>query len=150
MKEYTTTNENQTVALGERLGKTCRKGEVVAFFGDLGMGKTAFIRGLVKGLGISADVASPTFSLVNEYRGNEKTVYHYDMYRISTWEDLYSTGFFDYLDTDAILCIEWSENIENALPDDATCVVISKSEESDDVRNIKICKKDELNEDSGN
>ena len=117
MKQYITHNSSQTVALGERFAKTCHSGDVLAFFGNIGMGKTTFIKGLAHGLGITADVTSPTFSLVNEYRSANKVLYHFDMYRINTWEDLYSTGFFDYLETDAIMAIEWSENIENALPD---------------------------------
>ena len=94
MKTFTTHSAQETVTLGEIFAKDCRPGDVIAFFGGLGMGKTAFMRGLVKGLGIRADVTSPTFSLVNEYKGDAFTVYHFDMYRISSWEDLYSTGFF--------------------------------------------------------
>ncbi len=79
------------------------------------MGKTAFVRGMAVGLGLSAEVSSPTFALVHEYGGQPPLV-HFDMYRVSGWEDLYSTGFFEYLDAGCILAVEWSENIEAALP----------------------------------
>ena len=110
---------------------------VIAFFGGLGMGKTAFTRGLAKGLGITADVSSPTFALVNEYRGRVN-LYHFDMYRVETWDDLYSTGFFDYLDNGSVLAIEWSENIENALPEDKLIKIEIFKGESDDERIIRM------------
>ena len=100
-----------TENIGFELGSKLPLGSVIALFGDLGAGKTAFTRGFTKGMGIECDVSSPTFALVNEYRGKNKTLYHFDMYRINGWDDLYSTGYFDYLDTGASLIIEWSENI---------------------------------------
>ena len=90
------------------------------------MGKTAFTRGLARGLGADDVVSSPTFALVNEYSGRVP-VYHFDMYRVASWDDLYSTGFFDYLDT-GVLIIEWSENIEGALPENALRITISRGE----------------------
>lgn len=105
----------ETEAIAQRLAQTLKGTEILALFGGLGAGKTAFTRGLAKGLGIEDGVSSPTFALVHEYEGTYP-VYHFDMYRISTFDDLYSTGFFDYMDT-GILVIEWSENIENALPE---------------------------------
>lgn len=146
MKSFTTHSAQETTALGEIFAKDCRRGDVLAFFGGLGMGKTAFMKGLVHGLGICADVTSPTFSLVNEYKGDNFTVYHFDMYRIATWEDLYSTGFFDYLETESILACEWSENIENALPETAIYIHIYKGE-AEDERIIKIGRGEEFNED---
>ena len=146
MKKIISHSATETMAIGESLGKACAPGEVLAFFGGLGMGKTAFIKGLAKGLGISADVTSPTFSLVNEYRGDNNTLYHFDMYRISTWEDLYSTGYFDYLETDAVLAVEWSENIENALPEGALYIKIEPMEAPDD-RCISVFRQEEMNED---
>ena len=119
-------NVFDTVELGEKLGSQLKKGDVVAYFGPMGMGKTAFTRGLAKGLGIDEKcVSSPTFALVHEYRGEFSTLYHFDMYRISTWDDLFSTGYFDYLDASEILAVEWSENIENALPDKCIKVIFS-------------------------
>lgn len=110
---------------GEISQKLCGK-EVIALFGGLGMGKTAFTRGLCRSLGVEDGVSSPTFALVNEYHG-KYNIYHFDMYRVTTWDDLYSTGFFDYLDN-GILIIEWSENIEGALPDNAVRISISKGD----------------------
>lgn len=118
-----------TVALGEKLGNSIEKGSVIAYFGPMGMGKTAFTHGLAKGLGIDEKlVSSPTFALVHEYKGQKNKLYHFDMYRISSWDDLYSTGFFDYLDAGEILAVEWSENIENALPDDSIKVNFSSGD----------------------
>jgi len=117
MAEYITKSVQQTHQLAQRLGGLLKKGDIIAYTGGMGMGKTAFTRGLAKGLGIDEnEVCSPTFALVNEYRGEKFTLYHFDMYRVADVNDLYSTGFFDYLETDAVLAIEWSENIAGALP----------------------------------
>ena len=126
MNRYITNSAEQTAQLGERLAAKLRGTEVIALFGGLGMGKTAFTRGLARGLGAGDVVSSPTFALVNEYSGRVP-VYHFDMYRVNSWDDLYSTGFFDYLDT-GVLVIEWSENIEGALPENALRITISRGE----------------------
>ena len=97
--------------------------------GDLGAGKTCFARGFAKGMGFEGDVNSPTFAIVNEYLGGRLPVYHFDMYRISGWEDLYSTGYFEYMESGGVLIIEWSENIESALPDDVVTITIEKLDE---------------------
>ncbi len=120
-------SSNETENFGSQLAKSLIPGDVVALFGDLGAGKTAFTRGLAKGLGFNGEVSSPTFALVHEYPG-DISIYHFDMYRITTWDDLYSTGFFDYLDMGGVLVIEWSENIENCLPDGTIRVTISKND----------------------
>lgn len=120
-------SSNETENFGSQLAKSLNPGDVVALFGDLGAGKTAFTRGLAKGIGFDGEVSSPTFALVHEYPGNIP-IYHFDMYRITTWDDLYSTGFFDYLDMGGILVIEWSENIENCLPDGTIRVSIAKND----------------------
>ncbi len=117
----------QTHILGKNLGALLRRGDVVAFFGGLGMGKTAFTRGLAEGLGLPADVSSPTFAIVNVYQGSPMLC-HFDMYRIDGWDDLCTTGFFEYLEDDAVLAIEWSENIENVLPENSFFVSIKKGE----------------------
>ncbi len=117
MIEVISNSPAQTEAFAQKLGAVLQGGETIAYFGGLGMGKTRFTAGLAKGMGIFEDVSSPTFSLVHEYRG-DKALYHFDMYRITTFEDLCSTGFFDYLDSGNVLAIEWSENIENALPEE--------------------------------
>ncbi len=142
MEKYITKSYLETVALAEKIAENLPEGTVIGYLGDLGAGKTAFTTGLVKGLGIEADVFSPTFAICNEYKGNDKTLYHFDMYRIDGWDDLYSTGFFDYLETEAYIAAEWSENIFGALPDDAVIVDISKI--SDNEREFKICKKGEM------
>ena len=116
-----------TESVAEKLGATLKSGAVIAYFGGLGMGKTAFTRGLARGMGITADVSSPTFAIVNDYGGNPPLV-HFDMYKVDSWDDLYSSGFFDYLDMGAVLAVEWSENIENALPDDTIRVIIEQGE----------------------
>ena len=122
---------NDTESIAEKLGKNVQSGDVIAYFGGLGMGKTAFTRGLAKGMGITADVSSPTFAIVNDYGGNPPLV-HFDMYKVESWDDLYSSGFFDYLDMGAVLAVEWSENIENALPDDTIRVTIEQGEEAEE------------------
>lgn len=122
MSVYITNSPEETEELGFRLAKSLKGGEVVAFRGGLGMGKTCFTRGLARGLGFKGDVTSPTFALINEYIGGRLPLYHFDMYRISGWEDLYSTGFFDYIEQGGVIAAEWSENIENALPESTVMV----------------------------
>lgn len=124
MNKFTTNNVQETTELGKKLAQKLNGTEVIAFFGGLGMGKTAFTTGLACGLNSTDDVSSPTFALINEYNGIYK-IYHFDMYRINSWDDLYSTGYFDYLDTGVII-VEWSENIENALPDNCIKIYIEK------------------------
>ena len=126
-REYRTHSPEETEALGEKLAAVLRGGEVLAFTGGMGMGKTAFTRGLARGLGITDGVSSPTFALVHEHRGR-LPLYHFDMFRVSGWDDLYSTGFFDYLDTDSVLVIEWSENIDGALPENTIRIDMQKGE----------------------
>ena len=92
------------------------------------MGKTAFTRGLAKGLGIDAEVSSPTFALVHRYEGGNVTLCHYDMYRVETWEHLETTGFFEDYDSGCILAVEWSENIENALPEHTIRITLTRGE----------------------
>lgn len=137
MVEVISYSPEQTESFGEKLGKVLSGGETVAYFGGLGMGKTRFTAGLARGMGISSDVSSPTFSLVHEYRG-EKTLFHFDMYRITTFEDLCSTGFYDYLDWGGVLAVEWSENIENALPDDKLIRIEIMRGENDDCRILRM------------
>ncbi len=129
MNRFITNSAEETEQLGERIASKLKGTEVIALFGGLGMGKTAFTRGLARGLGADDVVSSPTFALVNEYSGRVP-VYHFDMYRVTSWDDLYSTGFFDYLDT-GVLVIEWSENIEGALPENALRITISRGENDD-------------------
>lgn len=130
-KEYFSNSPQDTEKIAEDFAKGLLGGEVVAFIGNLGMGKTCFTRGLAKGLGFSGEVTSPTFALVNEYRGGRLDIFHFDMYRVEGWEDLYSTGYFDYLDEGGVTVIEWSENISSALDDDTIYInIVSTGENS--------------------
>lgn len=127
MAAFVSKSVADTEKLAARLAEKLRGGEVIAFTGSMGMGKTAFTRGLVEALGGGDVVSSPTFALVNEYAAR-LTVQHFDMYRVSGWDDLYSTGFFDYLDTDSVLVIEWSENIDGVLPENTIRIDMQKGE----------------------
>lgn len=124
---FTSQSVKQTEYLGEKIASVLKGCEVIAMFGDLGAGKTAFTRGLAKGLGFSDGVSSPTFAIVNEYVG-KFNIYHFDMYRIKSEDDLYSTGFYDYLDN-GVLIIEWSENIEYALDSNTIRIKIDKTDD---------------------
>ncbi len=124
MKEYYSSCESDTFTIAQEICSNINAGTVVAFSGGMGMGKTAFVRGALKAFNNDSFVSSPTFSLVHDY-GGEPHVYHFDMYRVTDLDDLYSTGFFDYLDESSVLFIEWSENIEDALPENTVRVSIS-------------------------
>lgn len=137
MVEVVSNSPQQTEQFAEQLGKVLTGGETIAYFGGLGMGKTRFTAGLARGMGIKADVSSPTFSLVHEYHG-EKTLYHFDMYRITTFEDLCSTGFYDYLDWGGVLAVEWSENIESALPEEKLIKIEILRGEDDESRILRM------------
>lgn len=127
MQKFVTDSVEETVELGKRLASKLTGGTVVAFYGGLGMGKTAFTRGMAEALGTTEEVSSPTFAIVNAYGGNPP-LYHFDMYRVESWDDLYSSGFFDYYESGGILAVEWSENIENALPENTVRVVFERGE----------------------
>lgn len=136
MQKFITNSVEETIELGIKLGKTLKGGTVVAFFGGLGMGKTAFTRGIAKALCVTEEVSSPTFAIVNDCGGNPP-LYHFDMYRVETWEDLYSSGFFDFYEAGGVLAVEWSENIENALPENTIRVEFQRGD-SDNQRIITI------------
>lgn len=110
-----TSSPEETIAAGERVAGLLRGGDLLAYTGGMGAGKTTFTIGLAKGLGLDAWVSSPTFALVHEYEGS-LPLCHFDMFRVTTPDDLYSTGFFDYLDSRRVIAVEWSENIAYALP----------------------------------
>lgn len=129
-KEFTTNSAKETYDLAMKIGSLINEGCVIAFRGDLGSGKTCFTTGLAKGLGYFGEANSPTFAIVNEYLGGRLPIYHFDMYRIADEDELYSIGFYDYLDENAVLAIEWSENIENELPDDTVFVIFSSQGEN--------------------
>jgi len=136
MEIYTTAAEAETFELAKNIAARLEPGDVLALYGDLGCGKTVFAGGIAQGLGITDEVTSPTFALVHEYHSAGKSLYHFDMYRVSGYESLCSTGFFDYLDTQGILLIEWSENIDEYLPENAIKITIKRT--GDNTREIKI------------
>ena len=129
MQKFITKSPEETERLAERIANTLEGTELIAMFGGLGAGKTAFTRGLAKGLGIDDGVSSPTFALVHEYSG-KYTVYHFDMYRVTSWDDLYTTGFFDYMDS-GVMVIEWSENIVDFLPENRINITIKHLSENE-------------------
>lgn len=131
MSVFVTHSEAETEQLAKRLGEQTGKC-VIAMTGDLGAGKTAFTRGIAEGLGFGGEVSSPTFAIVHEYVGGRLPLYHFDMYRVSGWEDLYSTGYFDYIETDSVVSVEWSENIAGALPEHHVTVDIRRGENEND------------------
>lgn len=130
MERFISKSPQDTENIGKALGEKINDGVVIAFKGGLGMGKTCFTRGLALGLGSSDTVTSPTFALINEYLSGRLPLYHFDMYRISGWEDLYSTGFFDYIAEGGVLACEWSENIENALPENTIFVEFERIDDT--------------------
>ncbi len=129
--EYLSHSPEETEQLGEQLGRTLRPGSVVAYRGDLGMGKTAFTRGLARGLGCTCRVTSPTFTIVNEYSG-ALPLFHFDMYRLDSSDDLFDIGWEDYLSRGGVCAVEWSERVEDALPDDTLWVSIARGNGEND------------------
>ena len=130
MNRFVTHSPAETREVGGRIAAALAPGQVLALEGDLGLGKTCLVEGVARGLGYTGEVNSPTFALVNEYKGGRLDLYHFDMYRVSGWEDLYSTGFFDYLDaaggdSGGALAVEWSENIAAALPGHTVTVALA-------------------------
>ena len=124
--EFITNSEGETEALGVRLAEALAPGAVIAFTGDLGAGKTAFTRGLARGLGIADRVASPTFTIVNEYEGGRLPLFHFDMYRLGSSDELFDIGWEDYLARGGVCAVEWSENVAGALEEGAILVDICR------------------------
>lgn len=136
--EYLSHNELETEALGARLAAAVPPGTVVAYVGGLGMGKTAFTRGLAKGLGYSGRVTSPTFTIVNEYEGGRLPLFHFDMYRLEDADALFDIGWEDYLERGGVCAVEWSERVTEALPPDTVWVTLARCAEDDRWRTITI------------
>lgn len=128
MKKVSSNCEADTIRAGRELAALLRPGDVVALYGELGAGKTAFIRGVAQGLGIDARVSSPTFTIVNEYPG-AVPLFHFDMYRLASSEELFEIGWEDYLLRGGVCCVEWSENVSDAIPPEALRVEIVKTGE---------------------
>ena len=135
--EYLSHSAEETEAIGEALGRQLRGGSVVAYRGGLGMGKTAFTRGLARGLGCRGRVTSPTFTIVNEYNGTTP-LFHFDMYRLEDEDALFDIGWDDYLERGGVCAVEWSENVESALPADTVYVTIRRDENHEDWRHITV------------
>ena len=133
--EFTTNSPTETEHIGEALGKILPAGTVLAYEGDLGAGKTAFTRGLARGLGYTEPVTSPTYTIVNEYLGGRLPLFHFDMYRLHSSDDLWDIGWEDYLDRQGICAVEWSENVADAL-ENAISVRIEKT--GDESRRITV------------
>jgi tRNA threonylcarbamoyladenosine biosynthesis protein TsaE len=129
-------SESMTVKTGEILGSCLENGDIVCLEGDLGSGKTVFVKGIAKGLGINREITSPTFVLVNEYKG-EKTLYHFDVYRIENPEDFLDSGLDEYFDGTGIAVVEWADRITDILPPEHIKVVIKRGQE-DDSRVIEV------------
>ncbi len=135
--EWVTRSAEETEALAARLAGRLKSGDVLAFSGGLGAGKTAFVRGLCRGLGSPAAVSSPTFALMNEYRGGRLTLVHFDLYRVDTEEDLEAIGYYDAAGAPGtVTAVEWSENVPEAFGEDAVRVRIEP--EGDSVRRITV------------
>ncbi|AAM23811.1 tRNA threonylcarbamoyladenosine biosynthesis protein TsaE [Caldanaerobacter subterraneus subsp. tengcongensis MB4] len=130
MKKYISKSMEDTKNLGEKLGKLLKKGDIVLLYGDLGSGKTVFAKGIGKGLGIEGEVTSPTFTLVNEYHGREK-FYHFDLYRIDDYAELYEIGYEEYFYNEAVCAVEWPERLGPLIPKERLEVLIEKGEEED-------------------
>ncbi len=126
--EVVTHSRRETEELGALLAEKLTPGQVVAFTGTLGAGKTAFISGMARGLGIEERVTSPTFTIVNEYEGGRLPLFHFDMYRLGCAEELFDIGWEDYLDRGGVCAVEWSENVAEAIEPDAVRVDILRGE----------------------
>ena len=133
--EFITHSPQETEAVGEKLAQQLRPGTILAYEGDLGAGKTAFTRGLARGLGAADPVTSPTYTIVNEYLGGRLPLFHFDMYRLGSSDDLWDIGWEDYLDRGGVCAVEWSENVEDAM-DGAIRIRIEKL--GQDARRITI------------
>ena len=135
--EFLTHSPDETQRVGAALAKTLRGGEVIAFLGDLGAGTTAFTRGLAEGLGVTDAVTSPTYTIVNEYLTGRLPLFHFDMYRLGSSEELFDIGWEDYLARGGVCAVEWSENVQDALEAPIT-VRIDRVPDGDDCRRITI------------
>ena len=135
--QFVSHSTQETEQFGEEVAKSLRGGDVLAFTGSLGMGKTAFTRGLARGLGCCGRVTSPTFTIVNEYDG-KTPLFHFDMYRLGSSDELFDIGWDDYLARGGVCAVEWSERVSDALPDDTIYVDIARGEEDENMRTITV------------
>ena len=133
--EYITNSPSETEAVGAALAKALKPGAIIAYRGDLGAGKTAFTRGLARGLGANEQVTSPTYTIVNEYLSGRCPLFHFDMYRLRSADELFDIGWEDYLDRGGVCAVEWSENVEDALEDP---IVVNIEKLGEDTRRITV------------
>ena len=133
--EYITNSPAQTEAVGAALAAVLQPGAVIAYRGDLGAGKTAFTRGLARGLGVKESVTSPTYTIVNEYLSGSMPLFHFDMYRLGSEDELFDIGWEDYLERGGVCAVEWSENVWGEM---AGAIVITISRLDEDTRKIEI------------
>ena len=136
--DYVSHSEAETEALGRRLAAVLAPGAVVAYRGDLGVGKTAFTRGLARGLGCRERVTSPTFTIVNEYEGGRLPLFHFDLYRLEGAEDLFGIGWDDYLDRGGVCAVEWSERAAEVLPPETVWVTLRRCPENENWRTAAV------------
>ena len=129
--EFISHSPEQTEWIGEQLARQLRPGDVIAYYGGLGAGKTAFTRGLARGLGVTEPVTSPTYTIVNEYLSGRMPLFHFDMYRLSSGEELFDIGWEDYLQRGGVCAVDWSENVDDALDEDAIRVDIRRGAQDD-------------------
>lgn len=139
MESYISESLAETEEIASKIAERAKKSGFLALYGGMGMGKTAFVRGLVKALAPECLdlVHSPTFAIVNEYRGRETNIFHFDLYRLTDEDDLYSTGFYDYIEQDGITITEWSELFEESIPENALKIKIEPYGESG--RRFTVC-----------
>ena len=128
--EFITHSPEETEAIGEKLAQQLNPGTILAYRGDLGAGKTAFTRGLARGLGFREQVTSPTYTIVNEYLSGRMPLFHFDMYRLASSDDLWDIGWEDYLERGGVCAVEWSENVADAMEDAITVCIQKLGEES--------------------
>lgn len=136
--EFITNSPEETENIGAAVGKIIPAGTVLAYRGDLGAGKTAFTRGLARGLGFTEAVTSPTYTIVNEYLGGRLPLFHFDMYRLSSADDLFDIGWEDYLSRGGVCAVEWSEQVADALPEGTVYVTLTRHPEHDGWRSITV------------
>ncbi len=140
---YETNSVEETIEAAERFAKELKSGDAVLYTGEMGAGKTHFTKGIARHFGITDTVTSPTFAIVNEYIGGKISVFHFDLFRINTFDDLYATGFFDYFDRDGIIAVEWSENIPGLADELESVWFVDIAKTGESSRRITVTKKGE-------
>ena len=148
--KYISDSVEETIEIAEKFAENLKAGDAVLYTGEMGAGKTHFTKGIAKHFGISQGVTSPTFSLVNEYIGNPVSVFHFDLFRISTYDDLYAIGFFDYFGRDGVLAVEWSENIPGLSDNIESVWFVDIAKTGENSREITIRKRGDNDESSWN